>query len=56
MLDLIIDPERYFSELRRDADLNKPALIVAFLAIVVSYYQYRLMLKLSAVFPGDIAR
>ncbi len=38
MLKLVTDPDGYFSELKsRDADLKKPALIVALLAAIVSY-------------------
>ncbi len=56
MLGLIINPDEFFAELKeRGGSLKRPALIVLLLAAVISYYQYRLTLKLSTALPEDLA-
>ncbi|WP_457549501.1 YIP1 family protein [Archaeoglobus sp.] len=58
MLELITNPNEFFSELKRkDVKIKKPLLaIVLPLAVTLSTYQYILINKLSQAFPKEVAQ
>ena len=56
MLKLLSNPNGFFSDLKKEeVKLKKPMAILIALAILLSAYQYILMLKLSQAFPPKLA-
>jgi len=58
MLELITNPNEFFSELRHsDVKIKKPLLtIVLPLAVILSVYQYFIINKISQAFPKEVAQ
>ncbi len=57
MLNLITGPDEFFAKMKeKDPNLKKPAVIVFLLAVIIAYYQFKFIMKLSTAFPDNIAR
>ncbi len=55
-MKLITDPDTFFEELKgEEVRIGRPAVIVVVLAVILSAYQYLLVIKLSQAFPSELA-